>query len=67
MLRNRVKEFVQEKILAGEKNPAKFQQRFYPSRQKLENIIMMAKMEVRFSKIDQENITLPKDCWSKWG
>ena len=52
----RALDFVKDNLFPGSPNPPIFRNRFYPERRKIRNLITYVKMEMRFSKIDQENV-----------
>ena len=59
--------FMEETIFNGQKTKESKRRTFVPSRKKIRNLILSVRNETRYSKIDQENITLVKDKWLDYG
>ena len=57
---------MEKHLFDGEKHPDMFKGGFRPSRRKIKNSIISAKLEKRHSKIDQVNVKVLKEQWGKW-
>lgn len=57
-LQRRPKEFVDEQLFPGDPPQQRYRRKFYPNRRKIKNVIYSVKNELRFSKVDQENLKL---------
>ena len=66
-LQSRADEFVREKIFSTENPPNILRRKFRPNRRKIRNIINSVKNEIRFSKVDQENVNHLKKDWESEG
>ena len=66
-IQSRTEYFVKETIFNGQKTKESKRRTFVPSRKKTKNLILSVRNETRYSKIDQENITLLKDKWLDYG
>ena len=60
-LQSRATEFVQDKIFFGENHPGSLRRNFNPNRKKIKNLITSVKIEMQYSKIDQENVAKLKE------
>ena len=65
-LQSRAAEFVQDKIIFGEKHPGSLRRKFNPNRKKIKNLLTIVKIETLYSKLDQENVAKLKEDWGKW-
>ena len=65
-LQSRAAEFVPDKILFGEKHAGSLRCKFNPNRKKIKNLITSVKIEMRYSKINQENVAKLKEDCGKW-
>ena len=57
--------FVKNKIFKGESLPPKTSRQFFPERRDFRNHMHRASVELRFSKISQENLSMKVDMWRK--
>ena len=57
--------FVKNDIFKGESLPPQTSRRFFPERRDLRNHMYRASVKLRFSKIDQENLSMKVDIWTK--
>ena len=55
-LQRRTLEYVKESLFSGESHPDATRRKFRPNRQKIRNLVSSVRKELRFSKIDQENL-----------
>ena len=60
-------EYVKESLFSGESHPDATRRKFRPNRQKIRNLVSSVRNELRFSKIDQENLQHLAKEWRKWG
>lgn len=65
-MQSREVKFAQDKIFFGEKYPSLLRRKFSPNQKKMKNLIKFVKIEMGYSKIDQENVTNLKEDWGKW-
>ena len=66
-LQRRTLEYVKESLFSGESHPDATRRKFRPNRQKIRNLVSSVRNELRFSKIDQENLQHLAKEWRKWG
>ena len=57
--------FVKNDIFKGESLPPQTSRRFFPERRDLQNHMYRASVKLRFSKINQENLSMKVDIWRK--
>ena len=57
--------FVKNDIFQGESLPPRTSGHFFPERRNLQNHMCRASVKLRFSKIDQENLSMKVDIWRK--
>ena len=57
--------FVKNDIFKGESLPPQTSRRFFPGRRDLRNHMYRASVKLRFSKIDQENLSMKVGIWRK--
>ena len=60
-------EYVKESLFSGESHPDVTRKKFRPNRQKIRNLVSSVRNELRFTKIDQENLQHLAKEWRKWG
>ena len=65
-MQSRAAEFLQDKIFFGKKYPDSLRRKFNPNRRKIKNLNKNVKIEMRYSKMDQENVAKLKEDWEKW-
>ena len=57
--------FVKNDIFKGESLPPQTSRRFFPGRRDLQNHMYHASVKLRFSEIDQENLSMKVGIWRK--
>ena len=57
--------YVWQELFAGEQLPPATSRRFFPLKRDISNHMYLGAMKLRFSKIDQENISLKLADWKK--
>ena len=57
--------FVKSKIFKGESLPPQTSRQFFPERREFRNHLHRASAELRFSKINQENLSMKVGMWRK--
>ena len=58
---------LKKSLFSGESHPDETRSKFRPNRQKIRNLVSSVRNELRFSKIDQENLQHLAKEWRKWG
>ena len=62
-VRRALEKYVRKELFAGEQLPPATSRRFFPLKRDISNHMYLGAMKLRFSKIDQENISLKlPDC-----
>ena len=65
-LQRRALEYVKESLFSGESHLDATRRKFPPNRQKIRDLVSSVRNELRFSKIDQENLQHLAKEWRKW-
>ena len=65
-LQLRALEYVKEGLFPGESHPDATRRKFRSDRQKIRNLVSPVRSELRFSKIDHENLQHLAKEWRKW-
>ena len=65
-LQMRALEYVEEGLFSGESHPDATRRKFRSNRQKIRNLVSSVTSEIRFSKIDHENLQHLAKEWRKW-
>ena len=65
-LQMRALEYVKEGLFPGESHPDATRRKFRSDRQKIRNLVSPVRSELRFSKIDHENLQHLAKEWRKW-
>ena len=64
-MRRALERHVRKELFVGEQLPPATSRRFFPLKRDISNHVSLATMKLRFSKIDQENISLKLSDWKK--
>ena len=64
-MRGALERYVRKELFSREQLPPAISRRFFPLKRDISNHMYLAAMKLRFSKIDQENISLKQSDWKK--
>ena len=64
-MRRALDRYVRKEIFSGEQLPPTTSRRFFPLKRDISNHMYIARMKLRFSKIDQENLFHKVSEWKK--
>ena len=64
-MRRALERYARKELFAGEQLPLATSRRFFPLKRDISNHMYLVAMKLRFSKIDQENISLTLSDWKK--